>query len=43
MWVPVLTAEKSKLYTQEILTGMSRAKSQAEVGCSKYILISELF
>lgn len=43
VWVPVLVAEKSKLYTQRILIGMSRAKPQAEGGCNKYILISELF
>lgn len=43
LWVPVLTAEKSKLNTQGILIGMSRAKPQAEDGCNKYILISELF
>lgn len=43
MCVCVLAAEKSKLYTQGILIGMSRAKPQAEDGCNKEILISDLF
>lgn len=43
VWVSVLVAEKNKLHTQGILISMSKAKAQAEDGCNKYILISELF
>lgn len=43
MWVPVLTAEKNKLYTEGLLIGMSRAKPQAEDGCNKYILFKNSF
>lgn len=40
MWVQL---RKTKLYTQGLLIGMSRAKPQAEDGCNKYILFKKSF